>query len=313
MPEHALRQSFYDRGYVVIKGLLSAPEVEFYIEELEKLSGIRRSDFKPQRPGLRSNGGPERKAWTLPDGVSKQKAFWPLLADSRLLTIVKILLGSDVRYLQHSDLHVGFSAIAWHRDCVNRSLGHGPDWDETMEPYRLVRVGIYLQSFEESRFKLGFIPGSNRLEKDRLPQHRKFSEAGLKWLSALSFVFPGFQMGAANAEWIATEPGDCLIFDPRMLHSGSAIIGPKYSIFFGYGLANRHFYRHQYYYRRLRRELGYENFAPELQERLKMANLYAEEAPFHLDNTRDAWVPSAAQTFITERLKKRPAVRETAK
>ena len=47
--------------------------------------------------------------------------------------------------------------MSWHRDNVNRTYGVGLDWDEARHPYQIVRVGIYLQRYEESQSRLGFI------------------------------------------------------------------------------------------------------------------------------------------------------------
>ncbi|MDZ7267862.1 MAG: phytanoyl-CoA dioxygenase family protein [candidate division KSB1 bacterium] len=266
-----LWEEFQRQGFVLVRGLLTPEEVQQYVSRLEALSGIRREDFSRARhtpPAL-------QKSWTLPDGVSKQRDFWPLISDERLLTAVRSILGKPIRYLQHSDLHVGFSAIAWHRDSVNRAYGVGPDWDESGAEYQLVRVGIYLQSFAESNFRLGFIPGSNQWAERQRFGHRKHHELRLRVLSAASFLSPAWQMRAARAVWVVTEPGDCIIFDPRLLHSGSAITGPKYSIFLAYGIENHHFERHYHYYRHVRRELQYDDLAPELVQQLRLHNLLA--------------------------------------
>lgn len=272
MNEQRLQEEFQRQGFVVVRGLLRLDEVQHYFSRLEALSGIRREDFSRARrtpPAL-------QKSWTLPDGVSKHLAFWPLISDDRLLTAVKSILGEQIRYLQHSDLHVGFSAITWHRDSVNRAYGVGPDWDESEADYKLVRVGIYLQSFAESNFRLGFIPGSNQWAERQRFGHRKQHELKLRLLSAASFLSPAWQMRAARAVWVATEPGDCIIFDPRLLHSGSAITGPKYSIFLAYGVENHHFHRHYNYYRQMRRELQYADLSPDLVTRLRFHKLLPE-------------------------------------
>ena len=47
--------------------------------------------------------------------------------------------------------------MSWHRDNVNRTYGVGSDWDEARHPYQIVRVDIYLQRYEESQSRLGFI------------------------------------------------------------------------------------------------------------------------------------------------------------
>jgi ectoine hydroxylase-related dioxygenase (phytanoyl-CoA dioxygenase family) len=290
MDTEARREQFERQGFVVVRQLLSAAEAEHYIAILERQSEITRSDFKNKFSGRGFDRKGGQTAWNLPDGVSKTPDFWPIIWHERLVAVARELLGPELRYLQHSDLQVGFSAISWHRDNVNRTLGHGPDWDETDQPYRLVRVGIYLQRFEESSFKLGFIPGSQRAPAHISLAH-KLTEAKLKWLGGLSYVFAGLQMRASNAEWLATEPGDAVIFDPRTLHSGSYISGPKYSLFVAYGLENKHFYNHQNYYRHIRTELNYQDLVPDLVQKLTAAGLCPGQTPAY-DPIQGAWVPA---------------------
>ncbi len=302
MNYETLRQEFKEKGFAIVRGLLSKDEVESYIQRMEKLSGISRGDFSSvSGRGFDQSG--KQTSWNLPDGVAKTEEFWPIIFNERLLTTVRELLGPDIRFLQHNDLHVGFSAISWHRDSVNRKFGQGPDWNETEAAYKLVRVAIYLQSYEESQFRLGFINSSHQ-PTPTVTLKRRIDEAKLNWFGALSYVSPKLQMWASNAEWIATEPGDCLIFDPRALHSGSYITGPKYSMFVAYGQENEHFYNHQNYYNNIRTELGYQPMNPELAERLKEANLLPENVPVY-DKIEGAWVPAPIlKNLLAQRLNK---------
>lgn len=286
----AMREQLNHDGFVVIRGFLTDQEVQHYVGQLETSSTIARRDLETRSTGRGFSGSGAATSWNLPDGVSKTCAFWPLILDERLVSTVRKLLGPEIRFLQHTDLHVGFSAIAWHRDSVSRKFGVGPDWDEASEAYRLVRVGVYLQSYQESNFRLGFIKGSHRPATE-VTFGRKFTEAKINWLGALSYLSPQVQMWVANAEWVATEPGDCLIFDPRTIHSGSYITGPKYSMFVAYGIPNKHFYNHYNYYRHVRTELNYQELAPELVDKLRAAGLYPENIPVY-DRIEGAWTPA---------------------
>jgi ectoine hydroxylase-related dioxygenase (phytanoyl-CoA dioxygenase family) len=301
MSDTNLQSQLAQDGFVVIKNLLSQEEASHYIRQMEALSGIHyERESNPSRNSLGERG--LDKSWYLPDGVSKTADFWPLIFNESLLATVRSLLGEDIRYLQHSDLHVGFSAISWHRDNVCRSFNHGPDWDEADAPYKLLRVGIYLQTYAESHFRLGFIPGSHQ-PQPVFSNGRKLQEARLKWLGAFSYLSVSFQEWASNAVWIATEPGDCIIFDPRILHSGSYIIGPKYSMFLAYGLPNKHFYNHLNYYQHLRSELGYQNMPPQLVSQLQQAGLFAEDAP-EFSQITDAWIPPSFMRRLMLRRRK---------
>jgi ADP-heptose:LPS heptosyltransferase len=111
---------FQKKGYVLATGILTQDDVECMIRNLDDMSGQQRGA-----------GG-----WTVPDGVTQSRCFWPLIFNKKLLSVVRELIGTDIRFLQHNDLHVGFSSLNWHRDSVTRRLGEGADWDET-EPYRI--------------------------------------------------------------------------------------------------------------------------------------------------------------------------------
>ena len=106
----------------------------------------------------------------------------------------------------------------------------------------------------------------------------------------------------SDAEWVATDPGDCVIFDPRILHTGSGFQGAKYSIFVAYGIENRHFRRHWHYYLKLRTDLAYSEIAPTLVERLRTADLLASPPP--ADLTIDgAWIPTPTFAYVAKRFK----------
>ncbi len=296
-----MAQELDQKGFTVLRGLLSQDEANAYIERLDALSGFDREAARAENKGGLSKRGLST-SWYQPDGVTKQKDFWPLITNERLVETVQAIVDPDVRFLQHTDLHVGFSAISWHRDNINRDYGVGPDWDESEEPYKIVRVGIYLQTYEESSFRLGFIPGTHKYEGPA-DRRKKWVETQLKVLGALSYVNTSLQLRAPGAEWVTPEPGDCIIFDPRTIHSGSAITGPKYSMFLAYGKENSHFYNHQNYYRNIRKELNYQDIAPELVQNLQDSGLYQSEVPWY-DEIEGAWVPlPIMQNLVKQRIR----------
>src|SRR5262249_19077969 len=167
----------------------------------------------------------------------------------------------------------GFSSFNWHRDSVSRKLGLGPDWDET-DPYRIVRVGFYLQPRNASSFRLGLLPGTHRMPSPSEAHDRERLEGLAKSLSLLQRFVLGRNPAPATAEWLRPAAGDAVMFDPRVLHTGSRTRGPKYSVFLAYGAPNSHYADHAIYYRFLRPELGYQTMHPDLINQLKAAGLY---------------------------------------
>jgi len=139
-------ENFNRDGYAVVRGFFAKDEFNYYKSELDALSASR------------------KEKWTLPDGMAQQSAFWNVTFNEKMLENVRLLLGPNIKFLQHNDLHVGFSSFTWHRDSVCRSFGNGPDWDESETPYQIVRVGIYLQD-GAGGFRLGMVPDSHRPDR----------------------------------------------------------------------------------------------------------------------------------------------------
>jgi hypothetical protein len=280
--ERPIHVRFEEDGFVVVRGLLTRSEVANYVWQLRTLAS-----------------GAEH--WTRPDGVNRHREFWDIIFNERLLAAVREIFGPAVRYLPHSDLHVGFSSFSWHRDSVNRNYGEGPDWDETTVPYRIARVGIYLQRFDESQFRLGFISGSHRTG-GLTPRRQRRITRRTSTAAAVVARLCGLDLLARDAEWTSPESGDCVIFDPRILHTGSRFHGGKYSIFLAYGVENSHFQSHWHYYLRVRTDLGYARMSRGLAERLHVAGLLAHEPPEHLAIDR-AWIPSPTFVSVARRFK----------
>ncbi len=273
-------------GYQVVRNLLTAEDVKFYRHRIQSMSGVGDDDFGS-------------KVFECPDGVSQHCEFWPLIYHERLISVIRELLGPSARYTQHSDLHAHRTG-GWHRDCACRKFGVGPDWANDGDPYQVVRVAIYLQSFEESGSSLGVVPGSHRYEarpqgrqksywRNRFRLERKLRRVGHAVGLCDRFAQPDARMTMwtqANYRpwttrpsypiWIKTEPGDAVIFDQRLYHSASPIHGPKYAVYLSYSPENQHATNHLGYYRHFRSDLGYQDLAPGLRQTLIEKNLYME-------------------------------------
>jgi hypothetical protein len=275
-----MKAQFTEDGFTVVRALLDPSEAAFYVARLEARAGTT-------------------ELWTEPDGVTRHPEFWPIIFNERLVGAVREIFGPEVRYLPHTDLHVGFSSFSWHRDCVTRRFGEGTDWDEAEAPYRISRVGIYLQRFDESGFRLGFVKGSHRAGAWTPAEQRRVERR----TSAAANVLSGLTgLDLLGGEWVATNPGDCVIFDPRILHTGSRFQGRKFSIFLAYGVDNLHFRRHWHYYLRLRTDLGYSKMPPALVDQLHAAGLLARQPPEDLV-VDHAWIPSPAFVSVAKRFK----------
>ncbi|MEZ5003494.1 MAG: phytanoyl-CoA dioxygenase family protein [Chitinophagales bacterium] len=275
-----LKQEFQEKGFVVLNRVLDEETIQFYIKKLYEVGT-----------------GKIKKSWTIPDGVVANEAFWPVIFNETVLKNVREILGDEAKFLQHNDLHLGYSSFAWHRDGINRSYkADWPDWQENTEPYELMRCGFYLQP-EANDFHLGVLPGSHRLsglisEEEFLTYDQKLSNVeNVKAKLGLKDYLK------EKAEWIKTKPGDCILFDPRLIHTGGEFEAEKYSFFVAYGNKNRHFDQHYTYYRYLRRDLHYKAIPNTLVEQLKAQKLYAGEEKYR-QKIDGAWIPSTAFSFV---------------
>lgn len=290
-----LRTRLRDKGFVVVKGLLSGDEAMDYAKKLEEAAGNSRLAGFISRSS-ESNGQQPRHPWHLPDGVNQRPEFWPLITHERLLEVVGQLLGAEARYLPHSDLRIDTMASSWGRDNVHRKFGEGPDWDQSDEPYQIIRAGIYFQSYASTLFRHGFIPASHR-PVNNVSIKRKAFESALGWSKALNQVLNGAGEWPSIAQWLPIERGDCIIYDARTLHAAGQPAGPVYASFLTYGLENRHFADHLDHYQGLPAASDYREMAPELVVRLVEAGLYAGREPVNDQTEVAGMLQAPARSF----------------
>jgi ectoine hydroxylase len=217
---------------------------------------------------------------TLADGVTITEDFWPIIFNERLVAAVRSLIGNDIRYTQHSDLHINLPGGRWHRDSACRDFGVGDDWDETDAPYRVVRVAIYLSDHAASNSSLVVLPGSHRQES------RVARTEYVMWNRLRSFLrrhgkndLLSHHFLSAKRKVLETRPGDCVIFDQRLMHAGGVIRGPepKYAIYLSYGVDNQHSRNHRAFF--LNRPTYSPDLPGALRTRLSVAGLLLDDTP----------------------------------
>jgi len=271
----SLQEEFYNNGYILVKKAISGEQVEYYKDLIDKLSGY------------------SKKPWTLPDGMAENEKFWPVIFNEKIINAVRQALGSeDVKYLQHDDIHRGYSSFAWHRDSICRTYDIGPEWDESKEPYLLVRTGIYMLP-DKTDYRFGLIKGSHRPGVSFSDKEFKAIDNKISHKSNILSKITSKDQFEKEATWFQPGPGDCLIFDPRLIHTGSKFEGTKHAMYNGYGVVNSHFRNFFHYYRYMRYDLKYKSIPEALKQKLTEKNLYVEEEA-HSGKIEGAWVPSKA-------------------
>jgi len=264
--------AFWRDGYHIIGGFLSQAEAKDYRMRINEVFDLPEREIE----SAALNG----ETLAMADGVTKNPAFWPLIFDRRLRGTVAELLGGEVRYPQHSDLSINLGGGRYHRDGWCRDFGVGDDWDDSAEPYAIVRVVFYLSDYADSDSAIVVLPGThmresklNRFEYVFWNRLRVFCRKHRLNNRLPHFFFSGRKVTHK------TKPGDCVIFHQRMLHAGGSINGrmPKYAAYLSYGLDNHHSRNHRNYFLNIRDNLDYLRELPaDLETKLKAENLLLE-------------------------------------
>ena len=263
------KKRFEEDGYYLLKSLLTPEEARTYCHKINRALDLPEDDLDIEAIGHGTR--------TLADGVTKTADFWPLIFNDRLVETVRELLGGEIRYAQHSDLQINLHGGRYHRDSACREFGDAPDWDETEAPYKVVRVAIYLSGYRDSGSAIIVLPGSHRRESalNRLEY--------VAWNKLRSFarrhgrndLLPHLFLSARKVRF-KTDPGDCFIFDQRLMHAGGVLRGakPKYAVFLAYGFDNQHSRNHRAFF--LRRPTYSPEISPELRRQLAAQDLLLE-------------------------------------
>jgi hypothetical protein len=250
------------RGYAVVRRLLNDREIAHYRERLDALPD------DPRDATLRKPQG----GFAQVEGLTQREAFWPLIRHPRLLAAVRAVLGDDIRYIRHSDLHVNYPREPkWHRDLeepievLDERLARSP------APFGIVRAGIYLHD----GMRLGIVPGSHLPRRGRtdLPVWwTNLANRALVRVSHRHILTPP----VGPMDWLRFNAGDAVLFDIRAIHSGDYPKAPKYAIYLSYGLPNLHSTMHQAQFV-AKPEVGGAPMPMALRSELAAAGLYLPE------------------------------------
>ena len=234
--------NFVKNGYFVKKKLFNQKEVNKYINEIHEIFKISRERLANER---------QKKTYVLPDGVTKYEKFWPIIYNKSLLSIIRSLIGKNIKYTQHSDIHINLGAGQFHRDNAYRTFKTGPDWNEKKHEYKVVRVAIYLSDSKNYNSSLKILPNTHKnqtsLNTVELTIWRKLRNFWRKFFD--NNFLPNFFFTTKMLS-IQHDAGDCVIFDQRLVHAGGSIYNsnPKYAIFLSFGFDNQHSHNHHKFY-----------------------------------------------------------------
>ena len=228
------------------------------------------------------------------DPVAEDMVFDPAILDC-----LKTCIGSDVRFLQWSTYQLNHMSFAWHRDSPFREFGVGSDWDESVDPYRVAKIILYLECTD---FALAVYPGTHLKDIDKKQisaQREDFDEVACDH-TAVAADF-GDKPCVVHA-----GVGDAIVFDERLMHCGKlldperrqftrTIKGDKSFLSFIYGADNPHSYRF-YSYFHMEREFSVDPMGDALMKRLADHNLnmtpgQTNHFDSHPKDRKGIWLP----------------------
>ena len=233
------KNHFKKYGYTVLRNFFSKDEIEYFKNVLED---------QIDKPSQR---------------VFNQEKLWHVVGNKKLINIMNDLVEEKTYFLWHADsksTSIPEVEYGWHRDNPCRQFGLGDDWDNKNGPYKVLRVGMYFQSFKKSKSSLNIFQNSHK-------KKITFSQISLFLIKRISKILNLINLKTTKIENyfynliginIQTDPGDVIIFSGNMLHSATSTKDKKYAIFLTFGANNIHSENHINYYFYHRKIAGYQ-------------------------------------------------------
>ena len=243
-----MKAEFQDKGFIHIPSLLSEEEVKHFTDILMGYKNL--GAYK------------EDEGYVIPDGITTQDEFWPLIYNEKIISILKNIFGDNPKYVRHSEVacdsaitgnYEGFRYLTgWHRDHRYRGetlkIYGEKVFDESKYPFKIAKIGIYLNSHEENNSPTVFYPRSHRAEyscssfESRLFSiFKKIISFPLRSKAYIHIPYVRkYKKISLPVKPIEFRPqrGDAVIFDVRLLHAGSPRSGPRKILWFDYGIEN---------------------------------------------------------------------------
>lgn len=238
------REAFRALGVARLRNVVAPDEMSDFVDAAEAATGLGVKEYPQVFQGLRD-------PVSVVGGVMDNPPFWPLVWNPRLLRRLRSLVGNDLRFVGRDAVAMHTSSYGFHADNRIHSLLHGTDYGTD---HSTTRVIFYLGRPGRPAARFGFQPFSHRVEGDRP-------------------VPPAVGRGKPAPVWLEVPPGDCVVFDDRLVHSGESLQGPKTMVVLTFDRdsesARRSFFEH----RILREDAGYNRFPEAFAEGLLAKDL----------------------------------------
>ncbi len=230
-----LLQQFEEDGYVHLHNVID-------VQEISELRRILEPEFEL------------RKVNYLPDAMLEYPQVMQLLENSRLLAVLKDLLGCPFAIPPHCSAEFNRFGV-FHTDTTGAEMG-GNDFPRK-EGFRMVTVAIYLQDNNEFGGGISLVKGSHakpdpyiEMTKSKARQRKTFNASPLRRLlkritRGLLFDWDKPFRAHPDAFDVPSKIGDVVIWDMRMIHratpprvAGVSPQGKKIAVFFTCGVNN---------------------------------------------------------------------------
>ena len=249
------KNEFLKKGFFVVRNLLSKDEVSEFSKEIDRLYNL---EYK--------------KNIKVKMGIHHYEKFWSIINNKNLIESISQIFDKKFHFLYQAGILQTIEAEEYlhHRDNPCRKFGLGPDWEDDTN-YKIARVGIYLQDYHKTKYHLNLIPYSHK-KKYSIREFIRFFHKKTRYIKKLRKIrnlLPKY-FGTS----IKTNPGDCIIFDPRVYHSPSPHFDKRQAIFLSYGEDNYHSDNYIAYFTKLRSGTEYSDINKNFFEFLKQNNLF---------------------------------------
>ena len=281
------KHEFQENGFFIIKHYFSEEKINYYTRQIEKFKNL--GVYK------------EEEGFVIPDGITYCKEFWELIYEEKLIELLRVVLGDTLRYIRHSEVACDYTNTGkykdfkelsgWHRDHRYRALSTKyfgfSAFDESTNPFKIAKIGVYLNSTIENKSPTVFFPKSHR-DQYNISLFESYIDKIIKY--PLTFLYrnknllniprvrkyPYFLSPSIEPIEIIVEKGDAIVFDPRLIHTGSPRSGLRRILWWDYGIENIHTYDYCKYWERERTDMIYGKIQlpDELKNLLIQKNLY---------------------------------------
>jgi hypothetical protein len=226
------KQDFEDRGYELVPQLLNPEQVERYAQLARQIA----SDAAEAKHCL------EAGRLQHIDGVTARREFWDLIFVPELVQAMRELIGPEIMYVRHTDIHVQHPCQpGWHRD-ITRPIGDIFDTiSATPEvPHQVVRALYFLEDTE-----LSIVNNSHK--RSGMYASMKAANVAMKFARRLGY---GDVIPPARMTTLKITKGDCVLLNVLAVHTGIMVDDdhPKIGVFLAFGAKNEHSIMHSSQY-----------------------------------------------------------------